>query len=350
MECYFCRDKQCIHEPNYGEGYHFYQCNVCGRYVITESEIMRWQRSKLDRDIVAAYLYHNVRLLAEDRDPSYACVISSGPISTTFFEEHPYFHLVSYDEMKAFYPRSIADRTRKILLAIAKKSQFPGDQIEMSCDEEMSLLFIRRFGNNGEPLEDMDLNMQFEHIMKHLESNEYASISNDSFGTVYVRLLSQGQEYMESVETESRPSIIMSEFLSKQIESLLETEHNGDTAEAIGKAKELIESCCRTILDERGIKWEKDWALHELTGETMEVLGIRPRDVQGTDDIDKATKALLSNLAQITQRVAEIRNLAGSGHGRPENFKPAESRYAQLTVGASISIVRFLWSTHLEIK
>ena len=109
----------------------------------------------------------------------------------------------------------------------------------------------------------------------------------------------------------------------------------------------MIESCCRTILDERKVSWDKDWALHELTGKTMEALGIRAKDVQGTEDIDKSTKSLLSNLAQISQRVAEIRNIAGSGHGRPKNYTPVEHRYAQLTVGASIAFVRFLWDTHM---
>ena len=109
----------------------------------------------------------------------------------------------------------------------------------------------------------------------------------------------------------------------------------------------MIESCCRTILGERKVSWDKDWALHELTGKTMEALGIRAKDVQGTEDIDKSTKSLLSILAQISQRVAEIRNIAGSGHGRPKNYKPVEHRYAQLTVGASIAFVRFLWDTHM---
>lgn len=44
-----------------------------------------------------------------------------------------------------------------------------------------------------------------------------------------------------------------SEYLSKQIELMLRMQNENPT-DAIGKAKELIESCCKTILDNKGIK------------------------------------------------------------------------------------------------
>ena len=72
MSCVFCNTKKSQPEYRSDKGYSFCQCDVCGRYVVTESEIMRWQRNMLDKDIVAAYLYHNVRLFADERDPSYA--------------------------------------------------------------------------------------------------------------------------------------------------------------------------------------------------------------------------------------------------------------------------------------
>ena len=350
MSCYFCDTEKSQPEYRPDRGYSFCQCDVCGRYVVTESEILRWQRTKLNKDIVAAYLYHNVRLYADERDPSYACVVCSGSIPPAFFEEHPYFHEVSYDVMQAYYPKTMTERTQKILRAIKKQSRFSGDQIEMSVDEATSLLFIYRFDGNGKKLEDIDINIQFEQIITHIEEKKYANISHDGFGKVYMRLSPKGQEYVESIEPETSDNTIASSFLASHIDELLKAERSGNDADAIGKAKELIESCCRTILDQRKDSWDKNWALHELTGKTMETLGIRGKDVQGTEDIDISTKALLSNLAQISQRVAEIRNIACSGHGRPESFKPVEHRYARLAVGASIAFVRFLWETHMANK
>ena len=49
-----------------------------------------------------------------------------------------------------------------------------------------------------------------------------------------------------------------SQYLSKQIELMLKMQSENPT-DAIGKAKELIESCCKTILDNKGVAWDKNW-------------------------------------------------------------------------------------------
>lgn len=352
MNCYFCGDSNCIHEPNYGKGYHFYQCNVCGRYVITESEIMRWQRNKLDRDVVAAYLYHNISLCAEDRDPSYACVISSGDISSTFFEEHPHFHAVSYQTMRTYYPKTIMERTHKALAAIAKKSQFPGDQVEISTNEGMSLLFIRRYGKESETLDDTSINMQYEHIVKHLESNEYASISTDGQGTVYCRLLAKGQEYIEQSIPAEAPfnplsAAFSSEYLSAQITTMEKAQDENPT-EAIGMAKELIESCCKTIMQERAVSYDQAWQFDKLVSETLNLMGLKAKNVDTSEPEIEAVKKMLGSLRTIAESVNHLRNSHGGGHGKPADFQALSPRYAHLAVGSSTTFVRFLWETHKE--
>lgn len=46
-----------------------------------------------------------------------------------------------------------------------------------------------------------------------------------------------------------------STYLSAQIDLMLKMQSENPT-EAIGKAKELVESCCKTVLDENGIEWD----------------------------------------------------------------------------------------------
>ena len=48
-----------------------------------------------------------------------------------------------------------------------------------------------------------------------------------------------------------------SEYLSKQIDLMVQMQITNPT-NAIGMAKELIESCCKTILDEEGVSYSKD--------------------------------------------------------------------------------------------
>lgn len=89
-------------------------------------------------------------------------------------------------------------------------------------------------------------------------------------------------------------------------------------------AKELIESCCKTILDDLGIEWNKTDDVPQLTSKTMDVLNLLPANVQETDQGAATIKAVLGNLRAILSKLAEIRNPFGSGHGKSASFQGLE--------------------------
>lgn len=136
-----------------------------------------------------------------------------------------------------------------------------------------------------------------------------------------------------------------SEYLIKQITLMIEMQEKNPT-EAIGKAKELIESCCKTILDILNVQWDKEWTVTNLAGATMERLKLMPANIPDTAAEATTMKALLGNLLQVATRMAELRNPYGSGHGKSATYKGLEPRHAKLAVGASITLVTFLWETH----
>ena len=136
-----------------------------------------------------------------------------------------------------------------------------------------------------------------------------------------------------------------SEYLSKQIELMLRMQTENPT-DAIGKAKELIESCCKTILENEKIAWDKNWDMGKLTGETLKHLNLTPKAISDTDPVAENIKAVLGNLRGITTKLAEIRNPYGSGHGKSASFTGLETRHAKLAVGCSITFVTFLWDTY----
>ena len=138
-----------------------------------------------------------------------------------------------------------------------------------------------------------------------------------------------------------------SEYLSKQIELMLKMQSENPT-DAIGKAKELIESCCKTILNSRKIAWDKNWDVGQLTGETLKILKLMPRDIPEDAPAAAEMKALLGNLRAIATNVAALRNHYGSGHGKSADYKGLSPRHAKLAVGSSITLVEFLWETHLD--
>jgi AbiJ N-terminal domain 3/Abortive infection C-terminus len=119
-----------------------------------------------------------------------------------------------------------------------------------------------------------------------------------------------------------------------------------DPGLAIGTAKELVETCCRTILHERGVEIPRNLDLPQLVKRTSRELEITPADIPERAKAADTIKRLLSNLATITQGIAELRNEYGTGHGKQAATKGLTSRHAKLAVGAASTLAVFLVETH----
>lgn len=139
-----------------------------------------------------------------------------------------------------------------------------------------------------------------------------------------------------------------SDYINKQTELMLSLQKENPT-ETIGKAKELIESCCKAILEANGVVVDKKWDIPELTKRTRSLLKITPEDIADNIPCSQSMKSLLGNLAGIANGIAELRNAYGSGHGKSPSYKGLEERHAKLAVGASLTLVNFLWDSHLRM-
>lgn len=188
---------------------------------------------------------------------------------------------------------------------------------------------------------------------ENLTDDEY---SYCQYNAEYARLYKKCRAYMNRVLNNTTPLAVnatelqekfSSQYLSKQIELMLKMQSENPT-DAIGKAKELIESCCKTILDNKGVAWDKNWNMGKLTGETLNLLNLTPESISENDPVSENIKAVLGNLRGISTKLAEIRNPYGSGHGKSASFAGLETRHAKLAVGCSITFVTFLWDTYEE--
>ena len=115
---------------------------------------------------------------------------------------------------------------------------------------------------------------------------------------------------------------------------------------AIGTAKELVETCCRTILHDYQMEIPKAIDLPQLVKLTTKQLELTPDDIPDKAKASATIKRLLSNLATITQGIAELRNSYGTGHGKHGAAKGLTSRHAKLAVGAASTLAVFLAETH----
>ncbi len=148
-----------------------------------------------------------------------------------------------------------------------------------------------------------------------------------------------------SFATQSVKEAFSSEYIEKQTALMIENQSTNPT-ETIGKAKELIESCCETILERNGVIPNKEWKLNNLVDETMKLLEITPEHIPVTAKEATSIKAILGSLRGIATHIAVIRNAYGSGHGKSASYKGLEERHAKLAIGSSITLVNFLWDSY----
>lgn len=132
----------------------------------------------------------------------------------------------------------------------------------------------------------------------------------------------------------------------QRIEASIDT----DPALAIGTAKELVESCFKTILTDRNIAYGSGDDVLDLGKKVFKALKLVRDDVPQATKGAEVIKRVLSNLSTIVQGIAELRGLYGTGHGKEGKTRGLQPRHARLAVGAASSLVTFVFQTHLETK
>ena len=171
---------------------------------------------------------------------------------------------------------------------------------------------------------------------------------NDVYGKYYAKCKEIAQRInsnqFSAFAAKSVEEAFSSEYINKQMTIMLDNQSTNPT-EAIGKAKELIESCCKTILEKEGVCVNSKWDVGNLVDETMKLLEITPKHIPDTAKEANAIKAILGSLKGIASQIAIIRNAYGSGHGKSASYKGLQERHAKLAIGSSVTLVNFLWDS-----
>lgn len=163
---------------------------------------------------------------------------------------------------------------------------------------------------------------------------------------IAARLLSGGPS-LNPLKEHAR--VLNAHHLAEQIRRL-EASVESDPSLAIGTAKELIETCCKTILAERGKAITGTPDVSTLTKETLKELKLVPEGISDAARGSDVIKRLLSNLGTIGNGLAELRGLYGTGHGKHGSATGLSARHAKLAVGAAATLAVFLFETHRETK
>ena len=135
-------------------------------------------------------------------------------------------------------------------------------------------------------------------------------------------------------------------------EDLRRLERVGDSepGEAIGLAKEIVESCCKLILDDRNISYSETAEIPQLLRLLRNEVKIMPEGIPEDAKAAREIREVLSSLGKIAHALAPIRNAYGKGHGRGRNFRGLEPRHARLAIGAASTFVDFVLDRHRTLR
>jgi hypothetical protein len=134
-------------------------------------------------------------------------------------------------------------------------------------------------------------------------------------------------------------------WMQKEIERL-EVAVETDPSLAIGTAKDLVESCCKSILARQKVAVSRTATLPDLTKLLAKELKLVPEGISDEAKGAETIRLLLRNLAAVTQYLSELRSLYGSGHGRDGRHRGLEPRHARLAVGAAVAFIDFMAETY----
>lgn len=119
-----------------------------------------------------------------------------------------------------------------------------------------------------------------------------------------------------------------------------------DPALAIGTAKDMIETVCKTILLKMGRSLSGHPDLPKLTRAVAKELKLLRDDVSDGARGAEIIRIILSNLTAIPKGIGELRSLYGSGHGKKGDHRGLEPRHARLAVAACAAYVEFVAETY----
>ncbi|HET8636597.1 MAG TPA: abortive infection family protein [Acidobacteriaceae bacterium] len=134
-------------------------------------------------------------------------------------------------------------------------------------------------------------------------------------------------------------------WMAKAIERL-ERAIGSDPDLAIGTAKELVESCCKTILTKRGVPFNKTDDLGDLTKKITKELRLVPEGITDETKGAENIRHILRSLTQLTNHLAQLRGLYGTGHGRDGQHRGLQPRHARLAVAAAVAFIDFVADTY----
>jgi hypothetical protein len=217
------------------------------------------------------------------------------------------------------------------------------------CDDDIYRKFLAQTIHPSVRTNENEIAGLIEIYDKHLAGDEFNVVRT---GDISGKPIFEIQPIGAGAHLASTNKAHIKKYLNtKYVDAKIMTMHdalNKDSELAIGTAKELLETTCKSILKQKNVEIDKDWTLPVLVKNTYKLFDFKPKDADRPENAEKAILMILSGLNSIVQGIAELRNSYGTGHGKDADFKGLEAKYAKLLVGVVSELVIFLLATNGE--
>lgn len=119
-----------------------------------------------------------------------------------------------------------------------------------------------------------------------------------------------------------------------------------DPTQAIGSAKELIESTAKVVLHHVGQQVDPKDDVPQLVLKAQKALSVHPTSAAAGPDTSEAVKKILGGATTITTGLAELRNRGyGTGHGQARSRVGLGARHARMAVTGAQLWCEFILDT-----
>ncbi len=217
------------------------------------------------------------------------------------------------------------------------------------CDDDIYLRFLALTLHPRVRTNESEVHKLVEIYNKHLGNDGFEVIQTDEISgkpifSVHQKIIGQAGLLAKKVEIKK---YLNTEYVNGKIDIMNEAIRK-DTDLAIGTAKELLETTCKSILKQKAVVVDSNWTLPQLLKVTTNALDFTPKKAANPESAERSIKQILGGISSIVHGVSELRNSYGTGHGKDADFKALEAKYAKLLVAVVSEIVILYLSTNGE--
>ena len=198
MKCPLCNQEIDTY-PHENMTYRSYECPCCGWFILRDfpqSDIA------LIKNEAASYFYFTGNQHFIKKGTHRINYVGGKEYfeSDEFKTRYPNSHFITKEEILAFYPKAFNERVTHILLGLAKQSKFLGDSIQLTREEMISALFIKRYSDENSLLNDPLIGSQAGAIINYLENNRLVDAGGGMSSSNSIKLLPEGWKRVDELQ------------------------------------------------------------------------------------------------------------------------------------------------------